>query len=66
MIWRVARVVFDGVVLIGKVDRQVSRVPLIGAARDRLADAVLDSLFGRPQDIDYVSRTAPSSPPPTR
>lgn len=66
MIWRAARVVFDGVMFIGKVNKQASRVPIVGPAKDRLTDAVLDSLFGPAEDIDYVSRTAPSSPPPTR
>lgn len=27
---------------------------------------VLDSLFGPAEDIEYVSRTAPRTPPPTR
>lgn len=47
------------------VDRQAARVPLVGGARRRVTDTLLDTIFGPEEDSDYVSTTAPSSPPPT-
>lgn len=42
------------------VDSLVARMPIVG----RLRGAVLDSLFGRAEDYDYVSTTTPAGPPP--
>lgn len=56
-----ALVAFD---TIAKAHHVVSRTPLIGVALERIEDTVLDSILGPAEDHDYVSTTAPSSPPP--
>lgn len=46
------------------VDSRVSRLPVVGGIRRRAQDALLDTIFGPAEPFDYVSTTAPSSPPP--
>lgn len=47
------------------VDSTTSKVPFGAAIKSRLGDTILDTLFGAAEDFDYVSKTAPASPPPT-
>ena len=58
LLTRVFWAAFD---VVGAVDSAARRCVLYRAPRDRL----LDTLFGPVEEFDYVSRTAPSSPPPT-
>jgi hypothetical protein len=44
------------------LDSALCRLPLYRRPRD----AALDSLFGPAEKFEYVSTTAPASPPPTR
>lgn len=47
------------------VDSLISQMPLVGPAKHRAVDKILDTIFGPAEDIDYVSTTAPRTPPPT-
>jgi hypothetical protein len=60
--WKLVRITFDAVVW---VDNVTSRTPVVREVKSRAADTILDRVLGPAEDIDYVSTTAPSSPPPT-
>lgn len=55
------RSLFALIRVVETADAATSRLPLWRRARG----ALLDSLFGPAEDIEYVSRTAPANPPPT-
>lgn len=60
--WRTLRVIFDTLVW---VDTVTTRTPVVREIKSRCADTILDRVLGPAEDFDYVSTTAPSSPPPT-
>lgn len=47
------------------VDSATDRPKCLREAKSRALDTILDSIFGPAEDTEYVSTTAPSSPPPT-
>ena len=62
---RVSRLIFEAVwaggTALGRADRALSLLPPYRTGRD----LVLDRILGPAEDFEYVSLTAPSSPPQT-
>ena len=56
--------IFAGIKAVFWVDSRLRRIPVVGPLKGRVEGVVLDTLFGRAEEFDYVSTTAPSSPPP--
>lgn len=50
------------VAAVDRTDKVLSHVPGYGRAKAR----AFDTLLGPEEDLEYVSRTAPASPPPTQ
>lgn len=46
------------------VDSKANLLPVVGPVKRRATGVLLDRLFGPAEDFDYVSATAPNSPPP--
>lgn len=61
LLWIGVRMSWDALTWVESATR---RMPVVGPARERVEDMVLDTLLGSVEDFEYVSTTAPSSPPP--